>query len=260
MERRLAVLARATQRQVALLAIVLVSATVDAAPKKADANAEFRRGVAAYSKKDYAAAAEALAKSYALEPDIETLFAWAQAERQRENCEKAIELYDRLLGEKLPDENKQVVREKRDECKAIIEAKKPPPVVEPKPEPKPAPAPAPEPPLPEKPRADRPSRFGPVGLGLVGIGAIGLGVGGYFLNSGNKASKDAATATNYFETERLNAKADSHGRNGVIGAVGGGVLLVAGVVWIVTRSTEERPVVTGWIAPSGGGLAASGRF
>jgi tetratricopeptide (TPR) repeat protein len=261
-ERRgLAVLARAARHQVAL-AIVLACSVAVAAPKGREAKVAFNQGVAAYAKKNYPAAAEALAKSYGLEPDVETLFAWAQAERQQEHCEKAVELYEMLLEKDLPDANKQVITTKRDECKAILAAKEPPP--EPAPEPAPAPTPAEfVAPVPEEPPAPkRASRWkNPVGLGLVGAGLVGLGAGGYFLMSGSAAASDATTAANYFETERLNDKADSHGRIGLISTLAGGALVLGGIVYIVTRSpTTERTTVTGWIAPGGGGVAAAGTF
>ena len=116
--RRLSIHAGAPRRQevklglVALLAIVLASPLAGAVPKDGKARAAFDQGIAAYQKSDWAAAAEAFSRSYSIEADVETLFAWAQAERQQEHCDKAIELYNKLLESKLPDENKQVVSEK----------------------------------------------------------------------------------------------------------------------------------------------------
>jgi hypothetical protein len=79
--------------------------------------------------------------------------------------------------------------------------------------------------------------------------------------SGSAAASDATNAANYFEAERLNDKADSHGRIGLVSTVAGGALVLGGIVWIVTREpTSERTTVTGWIAPGGGGIAAAGRF
>ena len=77
--------------------------------------------MAAYTSNDYAMAGEALGQSYALEPDVETLFAWAQTERKLERCDKASELYGKLLAYDLPDENKAAIRTKLEECKAIIQ-------------------------------------------------------------------------------------------------------------------------------------------
>ncbi|MEO8701513.1 MAG: hypothetical protein ABI867_15810, partial [Kofleriaceae bacterium] len=123
----------------ALVALLVIApSTLVAAPKGKPAKAAFDRGVAAYTRRDWPAAADALAKSYELEPDVETLFAWAQAERQQDHCDKAIELYDKLLDQKLPEANRKVIVTKSDECKAIIAATKPPPAPEPPPTPAPA--------------------------------------------------------------------------------------------------------------------------
>jgi hypothetical protein len=48
---------------------------------------------------------------------------------------------------------------------------------------------------------------------------------------------------------------------GVIGLVAGGALVTAGIVWFVTRTPGKTdPAVTGWLAPSSGGVAVTGRF
>jgi tetratricopeptide (TPR) repeat protein len=262
--RRLTVLAGAPGRQ-ALIALVVVafawSSHALAAPKDPKARAAFDQGIAAYQKQNYAGAAEAFGRSHGLEPDVETLFAWAQSERQQEHCEKAIELYNKLLEAKLPDENKLVVTEKLGECKKIIAAKQPP-----KPDPVPD-KPVPDKPVPDKVVPDPKPKSGgrsrlkdPLGGVLVGFGAIGLGVGGYFLMSGSKANTDAKDADNYVDAEKLTDKAKSHGRIGVISTAVGGALLVGGIVRYATRSKERRTTISGWLAPSSGGVVALARF
>jgi tetratricopeptide (TPR) repeat protein len=262
-ERRFAVHARAHRQALSavLAAVVLLTAApaAHAAPKTPEAKAAFDRGVAAYTANDYATASEALGQSYALEPDVETLFAWAQTERKLERCDKASELYEKLLAYDLPDENKAAIRSKLEECNAILAAEKPaptpPPVVEPAPLPPPIDQPPPPPPSSPAWWKD------PVGGALVGVGAVGLGVGGYFLVSARSLDADKEAAPTYGEFRRLEDKADSRGRLGVIAVAGGGALLVAGIVWYATRGGGERPTqVTGWVTPDGGGVAASGRF
>ena len=265
MERRLAVHARAHRKALSglLVAAVLLAGAplAFAAPKTPEAKAAFDRGVAAYTANDYASASEALGQSYALEPDVETLFAWAQTERKLERCDKASELYGKLLAYDLPDENKAAIRTKLEECKAIIGAQKP---VEPVPTPAPTPEPARPPPPPEAPPPISTTRAwwkDPVGGALVGVGVIGLGVGGYFLVSASSLDSDKDNATSYGEFQRLEDKAKSRGTLGVIAAAGGGALVVAGIVWYATRGGGERPPqVTGWITADGGGVAAAGRF
>ncbi len=266
MERRLAVHARAHRKALSGLlaaAVLLTGAPLaSAAPKTPEAKAAFDRGVAAYTANDYAAASEALGESYALEPDVETLFAWAQTERKLERCDKASELYGKLLAYDLPDENKAAIRTKLEECKAIMAAQKP---VEPHPPvPAPTPAPTPRPPPLDDPLPISTTRAwwkDPVGGALVGVGVVGLGVGGYLLMSASSLDADKENATSYGEFQRLEDKATSRGTLGVIAAAGGGALIVAGIVWYATRGGDERPPqVTGWITADGGGVAATGRF
>jgi len=271
MERRFAVHARAHRKALSGLlaaAVLLTGAPLaSAAPKTPEAKAAFDRGVAAYTANDYAGASEALGQSYALEPDVETLFAWAQTERKLEHCDKASELYGKLLAYDLPDENKAAIRTKLADCKAIIAAQKP---VEPPPLPSPT-TPVPEPagpaPQPSPPDDLRPISTmrawwkDPVGGALVGVGVVGLGVGGYLLVSARSLDADKDNAASYGEFERLENKANSRGTLGVIAAAGGGVLLVTGIVWYATRGSAERPTqVTGWVTADGGGVAAAGRF
>jgi tetratricopeptide (TPR) repeat protein len=259
-ERRVAVPTRPPRRQAlaTLLVgvIVLASSLAGAAPKNPKARAAFDEGIAAYQKADWPAAAAAFGKAYGIEADVEALFAWAQSERQQDHCEKAIELYGKLLESSLPDENKQVVSEKLAECKKLVAAKQPEPATPPKPEPTP---PKPEPaPMPANPEGK--SRFkDPIGGVLLGTGVVALGVGTYFLVAAKGADSDAKSATNYFDVERFNDDADSKGKLGVVATLAGGALIVAGVVRYATHRSKPR-AVTGWITPEGGGIAAFGRF
>jgi hypothetical protein len=241
-----------------LIALVLIASTsaASAAPSGAEAKAAFDTGVAAYKKGDYTAASAALGKSYDLEADVETLFAWAQSERKLENCEKATELYAKLLDADLPAENKVVVRQKFDECQVILadkaakEAEHP--VVAPPPPPPPPPPPH---------ETSRAWWKNPVGGTLVGLGVVGLGVGGVFLVQARAADKDKASAADYAEFSRLSDRAESRGKLGVTVLIGGGVLVTAGIVWYATHgSSADKPIVTGWLGTDGGGLAAFGSF
>ena len=82
MERRLAVLARAA----VIAASSLFASTASAVPKGTEARAAFDKGVAAYKKADYVGASDALGRSFTLEADADTLYAWAQTERKRSLC------------------------------------------------------------------------------------------------------------------------------------------------------------------------------
>jgi tetratricopeptide (TPR) repeat protein len=259
MERRLAVHARTA---VIAAASLLASTTASAAPKGAEARAAFDKGVAAYKKADYAGASDALGRSFTLEADADTLYAWAQTERKLNHCDKAIELYGRLLEMDLPEPNKAAVRQQVEECKVIVAAQKP---SEAEPDPAPTPpsespgaAPSPPPERPETPPSTPSMWLNPVGLGLMGLGAIGLGAGAVFLAQGNSAEGDKETATTYGDFQRFSERATSRGRLGVIAAASGAVLLTAGIVYIVTRTPVEKQPVAIIVEPTGVGVA--GRF
>jgi tetratricopeptide (TPR) repeat protein len=264
----------------ALMAVAMtgVGETADARPKGREAKAEFNRGVAAYQKGDFEAASAALGKSFGLERDVDTLFAWAQAERKLEHCDKAIDLYEKLLGFKLPAANKTAVEQKLTECRAIVaqqKAAEPGPAVSPSIESRTGPAPG-EPqssaagqaaiapaaaPLTDTSPATRAWYKDPISLSLIGTGAVATGIGVGFLLSARSADGGVAHAPNYDEAVHLADQAKSRGNIGLVATAVGGALLVGGVVWIAThRHATESRVLTGWLAPNSGGLAVAGAF
>ena len=299
MERRFAVHARAhRQALTALVALVLAGSpvSVGAAPKGRAAKAQFDKGVIAYGKSDFVTASLAFGKSYALEVDVETLFAWAQSERKQGDCAKASELYVKLLETKLPAENKAVVQGQLDECKKILdddqakesaaeraridqarahqprdEAYKPA-----------APPPESSPPPPSSPPAasvDAPARAStdvaihasavepspwykdPAGDALTGLGIAGVAFGGVMLMSASSASSDAKSAPTYDQFKVLDDKAKSRGTIGVIAAGAGAALIIGGVIRYATRSTNEAgesTTVTGWLDGHASGIAITG--
>lgn len=89
--------------------------------KRPDAQAAFYSGINAYEKGNFQVASQALSKSFALEPNIDTLFVWAQAERKLKHCDKAIDLYKLLLtSNNLPGAKRMTIEEKLAECLAIV--------------------------------------------------------------------------------------------------------------------------------------------
>ncbi|HEY0193212.1 MAG TPA: hypothetical protein VGC42_18975 [Kofleriaceae bacterium] len=275
MERRFAIHAggnaKALTRRAWATALVLstLASSVAAQPKKKPARAQFDKGVAAYKKNSYEAASAALGKSFELEPDPDTLFAWAQAERKLDHCEKALELYEKLLTFDLPAANKAAVQQKHDECNDLIGAKataaappEPTPVAPPPVAPPPT-APAPEPtPGPMPVHEGRSWYKDPIALSLLGVGVIGVGVGGAFLVNARSTHNKIATAANDGEARELSDTARSRQQIGLIAAGAGGALIIGGVVWIVTHrsSSTEAPPVTAWLGAGGGGLALSNSF
>jgi hypothetical protein len=258
------------------LALVVLASSADAKPKRRDAKQAYDRGIAAYKKHNYEAASAQFGKSYDLEHDVETLFAWAQSERQLDHCDKAIELYDKLLAGSLTDVNRTAIEGNLTECRGLIAAKKPavsPPAGEPRPasEPKPA-APEPRPaeptPIAERPAiAPEPSGGAspprawyrdPLALGLLGGGVVVAGVGGGLVLSAQSLSN--ATPGTWDEAVDNNQKAKSRGYLGQAGLAVGGALLIGGVVRVVMHRGGEQRVVTGWLTLDGGGVAVAGAF
>ena len=262
MERRLAVHAGA-HRKALTLAIVLASVPAGAAPKGGEARKLFDRGVAAYGKGDYATASTALSESYQREGDVETLFAWAQSERKQGKCASAIPLYETLLAFELPAENAKVVQTQLAECKQLVASTAKP--VEPPPKPV-EPPPKPVEPLPKPADVTAPAPEGrawwrdPVGDVLVGSGVVAIGVGAGLLVSARSADLNSAHATSYSDFKSLEDRAHDQGMFGVIAVAAGSGLAIAGVVRYVMHRDTERAIVTGWVAPAGGGVAISGHF
>jgi len=262
-ERRFPVHAGA-HRQALIVALALVSSTAVGAPKGAAAKKAFDKGVKAYTAGDYATAAEAMKKSYELETDPETLFAWAQAERKQEHCDKALDLYNELLVYDLPAANKQVIETQIGECKQILAAKEPPKQEPPPKEPEP-PAPKEDkaeapPPETSAPEGSRPWWKDPVGDGLVLAGVAGLVVGGIELSAAASADSSKTNATSYTDFKKFSDQATSDGKTGVIAASAGAALVAVGVIWYATHREHHEQAVTGWLSPTGGGLAVTGGF
>jgi len=247
-------------RTLLVIGALLASVPAMAAPKGKAAKAAFDRGVAAYQKGDFPGASEALGQSYKLEPDIETLFAWAQSERQQNNCESASDLYTKLLELDMPAENKDAVRAKLEECKAIIAAKTG--VIDKPLDPPEQDEPVVTPPVEEEPppaEGRSPWWKDPIGDVLTAGGVVALGVGGYFLYSAKQAEDKSKENDAVFEEQQ--DKAESHGKIGVVLTLTGGALVVGGIVRYMTRSSgKESTTVTGWVTSDSGGVAAFGRF
>jgi tetratricopeptide (TPR) repeat protein len=267
----------------ALAALLLAAAagTAGAQPKTRAARAAFNKGVTAYQKGNFQAAADALGKSFEIERDPDTLFAWAQAERKLDHCDKAIVLYEQLLQQPtLPDANRTAVEQKLAECRTIVAQVAPPsaetavaPPSTTRSEPvttgadsAPAAASLASPAFaPESSDAGSPVYHwykDPVGLSLLGVGIAAAGVGGGYLLSARSVASDAKAATNYDQVKPLNDKVDQRNKIGAGALIVGGVLVAGGAGWILWKQHDsgERRVVTGWLLPGTGGVALSGRF
>jgi tetratricopeptide (TPR) repeat protein len=231
-----------------------------AAPKSARALADFARGVAAYKAEDYEAAAAAFGASYDTEPDTETLFAWAQAERQLGRCNKAMELYDRLLARTMSSANRDAIEKARAECRDILANNQDGSGDD-----------GSDDTGPDGGRVTaRPSASphlwyqDPIGDVITGAGVIGLAIGGGFYIASQSAYAAARTPPNEmaFNQDRQAGSADFD--HSVQSFIVGGVLVAAGVTWYLLHRGEAPPAkhrtVSGWLDRGGGGLTFSTRW
>lgn len=87
--------------------------------KKALAGQLFELAIEEYKAKQYDAAAASLAKSYALDPRPDSLYALAQAERLDGNCKDAVVHYQQLLDTAKDDKTKSAVKANIELCREI---------------------------------------------------------------------------------------------------------------------------------------------
>lgn len=106
--------------------IALASAGVaEADNRKTIARQLFELAIDEYKAKDYDAAAASLAKSHALDPQPQALYALAQAERLAGNCKEAIVHYQQLLDTTKDEKTTTAVKGQLELCKEIEAGKKP---------------------------------------------------------------------------------------------------------------------------------------
>jgi hypothetical protein len=89
---------------------------------------------------------------------------------------------------------------------------------------------------------------------------VGLVVGGIQLSAAASADSSKTNATSYADFKKFSDQATSDGKLGVIAAGAGGALVVLGVIWYATHRDHHENAVTGWLSPTGGGLALTGGF
>lgn len=238
--------------------LALASSPALAAPKTARAKAEFDKGVAAYRAKDWKTANAAFRRSNDLEHDVETMFALAQTEKQLEHCEAANALYDEILADKaLPKGNRDAIEKARGECVEILAGANPPP---------PPTDPPVEPPPPR--HVDRPKLVhhhhwyaDATGDTFSILGVVALGASPYLYHLAIVDRRNAPNATTHQGLLDLESRATTEYDAAIGCAVGGGVLLIAGVGWYLShRGGDGPPPVTAWVTPESSGVAFSGRF
>jgi tetratricopeptide (TPR) repeat protein len=213
-----------------MLALGLPMTNANAAPaKRNDARAHFDAAAELYAREDYAGAASEFAIAYALDPQVDTLFAWAQAERLAGHFEQAAELYERLLLGDLSDKQREAVQTLRFQVLGELELANAGAAGEPDA------ASELDPSAGSSENSDDVSSDRPVGRDRVGVSLVGVGVGlttlgGGLLLGGALSDQRVRAATTYPEFEAAYDPQTGRGRGAVPLYVSGGVLAVAGLV------------------------------
>lgn len=233
---------------VALVALPLVAFA--GRKEKRQAQKHIQNATQAHQEEKYDVALTELEAAYALDPQPDLLYAIGQVHVKLDECEKAIESYEKFLATNPPEEPTAAANEAIETCKEQIAAQTPPP----EPEPAPQPPPPPPPPPPEA----RPFYTDVVGSALVGGGVVSSVVGLVLYTSARGTLDDADAAPTYSEHERLVDDAHTKRNIGVVfGAVG--VAAIGVGVWHWMKYRTESSVT---VAPSAGGGMVSwmGRF
>lgn len=224
------------------LALALATTSTPAPPDELDPRARelLERGIAAYERGDFPAAIAAFEEGYAIQPAPVFLYTWAQAARYMDDCETAVELYDRFLATDPPVEQRTATEEYRAKCippteppsGAVLPAP-PPRVVEPQ-----AIETAP---VDEAPPAAAPRRRrDPLGPSLVAIGVALTATGIGLATAGGLAARAEADARVYEDFRDQHRRKIGFLASGIpLAGIGVG-LLVGGIVRLVVRRRADR--------------------
>lgn len=208
--------------KLSVLAALIASATLAvpgaarAAPTAADL---MRQGADAFRAGRYEEAIAAIQQAYDLDPQTDTLFALAQAERLGGHCDRAIGHYKQVLSSLSDLEKAKLVQSNLSLC----EKAEPEPAPGPTPTPVPAPTPTPPPAITATSSTEHPSdRLATLSLGA---GALGIGAGiGLHLAANN--SRDAAgSARTLGDSRELASRADRERLLSITSFVAGGALV-----------------------------------
>jgi tetratricopeptide (TPR) repeat protein len=247
-----------------LVMVLLASSVAIAQPEKIKAEAAARDGQQRYQAGEYQLAAERFELAYELDPDPAYLFNLAQAYRLGNQCAKSAAAYRKLLGIVSSGPNVAKVEQyvqQMDACaktQAPVTPTAPPPPVE---ESRPVP-----PPLPVAKKGNAPFLY--AGIGVTTLGVVALAVGGLAMKkvADLEAERERVCVPSCTwsavkaRADALDADGHRYQRRMLIGYIGGGLAVGAGIALILlSRESSERPPVTS-IAPTNGGAMAFGTF
>ena len=231
---------------------------------------------AAYAEEDIEEAARLARDAYALDPQAEYLFMWAQSERYSGNCDRALPLFREFLArvdelaERRRDRASELATVGKNECEEAVSPEEEivdplllldrrPSLVDEDPEPTPDPESEPTPAPPENPPVENDrQRPDPLGISLAAVGGTLLVTGGVL---GSIALYDRAAATSA-DTEgdyaRQVEREPALRWTGIGVAVVGAGLLAGGIArLVIVRKKREQA----WhVAPTPRGIAMWGQF
>ncbi len=214
-----------------LCAVALVATSPPAQHERTVASAK-----AAYTAEQWADAAQGFQAAYEADPQLDYLFAWAQAERLGGQCEHAIALYTTYLelagsDEDVKPDQLEKVAKLRELCTEQLTPEPPPPLVV-------------TPPPTTPPPADAPHRrwyADPWGGALVGVGTGVLLVGTVARGLSVARSDDSRLSNTEGAFESEYTSAQKLGTAGVVLLATGAVVLATGVVrWIVLARRDAQ--------------------
>ena len=257
---------------------VLVSIALVLAPAELLTDPEAKRlfGEAqqAFEAGDYATASARLESAYMIEPKGALLYPWAQAERQLDHCDTAIDLYRKYIDSKPSEKMAKAAQSNIERCEVrMSETKKgsePPPPIEGTDDE--------APPFGEEdetgddrkgdkgdevdPRADKIGVI--VGATLVGVGVAAVAAGGTLMGvaAGRANATDDATSQTRYDELRKEAKSLNTG--GIVALSIGGALLVGGIVQLAIvgakRNKAKKSRLSMFTDGRMSGVVWSGRF
>lgn len=214
-------------------------------PVEPSAAEYFKQGQDLAGRGDLATAVAAFTRAHELEPtNWEYKLALADAERQANQCDKAVPRYKELLD--APGADKARVKAAVVQCPNAVVIEPPPPEIK-------LPPPPPEPKIVE--REGPPSLVN--GALLAGAGALfGASIGFYF--AGRAADKDADDARSFADHERIQARADR--QKIAAGVLMVGALGLGGYAIYRIKFRSERAEVAVTPTADGGAMIVRGSW
>lgn len=227
----------------------------------AEARARFDRGAALVAERRYDEAAREFQGAYQLDPRKQSLFAWAQVERLRGQCRRAIELYRQFLASGgLTASQQEAAQLNIRRCEREGNGKAGPPGEARPPEGAAPVAARPDVAAAAPPSAPVRSRGAVIlAASLLGGAVAAAGTAGTFYYLSLRDEGDAQEAEVFDAYEAAMSRARSRQRVAAA-LLGGGVVLGVGALlqWV---TSARAPEATAWVdGRGGGGVLVGGRY